>query len=425
MDGDGADVVQDGVGRAGLEGTARGRDGERPGAGRAADVQNAAFDHAAVCAVGHVTGQVGRLIVRVGRLGSQRDARAGQDVRPREGIEMEPLRLARRGGRAGEEDEVRAAAQLAVRRAVDGRASGIARIDDARRCGAAAVEVDGGHAAELGHPFGQQRERQAGGNIRFVDGVENQRTVGLESCRGTRAEFLCGVELEVRRGDAVFDEHLAAAAGVLHGAPRRVAGRRDLDDVAGLQGLHGVERAGIAAVLGDGKDEAVLQNVARGRLVLNGADGRRECAGHRQLRLAAQRLEDDVVGFQAALRRGVIVAGIESDAVVARQGLVVEDFLLRAADRRRDLQLRRTDDGFAVGKEADGADVSARTEDALRDDEAVGDAVVHVEERAVHARDEHEILIFEELRRVVHRAAAIDDHRPHRAARRIGQGVLL
>ena len=343
-----------------------GRDGERPGAGRAADVQNAAFDHAAVRAVGHVTGQVGRLIVRVGRLGGQRDARAGQDVRPGEGIEVEALRLARRGGRAGEEDEVRAAAQLAVRGAVDGRASGIARIDDARRRGAAAVEVDRGHAAELGHPLGQQRERQPGGDTRFVDGVEDQRAVGLEARCGARAELVRGVELELRRGDAVFDEHLAAAAGVLHGAPRRVAGRRDLDDISGLEGLHGVECAGVAAVLRDGEDEAVLRNVARGRLVLNGADRRRECAGHRQLRLAAQRLEDDVVGFQAALRRGVIVAGVEADAVVARQGLVVEDFLLRAADRRRDLQLRRTDDGFAVGKEADGADVSARTEDALR-----------------------------------------------------------
>ena len=75
-------------------------------------------------------------------------------------------------------------------------------------------------------------------------------------------------------------------------------------------------------------------------------------------------------------------------------------------------------------------DVAARAEHALRHDQAVGDAGVHVEERAVHARDEHEILIFEELRHVVHRAAAIeriavDDHWAHRAARRIGQGVLL
>ena len=116
-----------------------------------------------------------------------------------------------------------------------------------------------------------------------------------------------------------------------------------------------------------------------------------------------------MVAVDAAPGRGVVIARIQPDAVIFTQRLVVENFRLCAVGRlHRDLQTGLPDDGAAVVKEADGLDIAAGAQHALRHDQTIGNAVMHVEKRAVHARHEHQVVVVQIRRGLLHAAAPVE-----------------
>ena len=72
------------------------------------------------------------------------------------------------------------------------------------------------------------------------------------------------------------------------------------------------------------------------------------------------------------------------------------------------LQPRLAEDGRAIGAEADGLRVARRAKIPVRDDQAVGDAVCHIEKAAVDGRDDRPAGLGQLRRESVERAAAVE-----------------
>ena len=94
------------------------------------------------------------------------------------------------------------------------------------------------------------------------------------------------------------------------------------------------------------------------------------------------------------------------------------------------MHVRISDNNTAVSAETDGVDVAARAKNAVRYNEAVGNAGRHIKKRAVHASDQAEIFIFQIGCDLAHRASAvkrraIDHHRTDGEVGFVCKHVLL
>ena len=114
-------------------------------------------------------------------------------------------------------------ALTAVRRLVDGAGGQLVRLCDRERRGAAAVQTQGRHTAQLNQPLGHLSHRGSDGmsGPAAVNGVEHQRTVRLLSNGGTGRR----ASLQARDHCAVFYQGIQRTQRILHIVPSAV-GRR-------------------------------------------------------------------------------------------------------------------------------------------------------------------------------------------------------
>ena len=340
------------------------------------------------------------------------------------GVEEQTVCLLHFGLFAHEEDEIGARAHRAVGGGVGCSTLVVARVLHAYHRRAAAVQVEGSITAELCHLVGQIVEIDTGRITGLVGGVDDERAVGFPADGGSGALLVFRVEREAGQRLAVFYQHIAAATGVGNTLPHIVAERGDGQRISDLHGLEARKCARVGRLFRDGQDESTLRNGARGGVFHDFRRLQRHFARKRQLSLAAgDRREDNIIGSDRVLCRGVVVARVKTDAVCGRERLIIKD--LRAVQRASGhvhMHVRVSDDGGAAFGKANRVDAAARAQNAVRNDKTVGNAGRHIKKRAVHASDQAEIFIFQIGCDLAHGASAVErraiDH--HRTDGEVG-----
>ena len=331
-----------------------------------------------------------------------------------------------------EENEVGARAHRPVRGGVCRGAFVIARILHADHRRAAAVQIERRLAAERFHHVCKIVKVHAGGVGRLVCRINDDGAIRLDANGGSGALLVPGVEREVFQRTFVFHQQVSAAAGIGNILPLVRAANRNGDAVSDLECLHVGKDACVARLFCNREDEAARGNGAGGGALRNFRDLQRHLARKRQFAVASRNgLEHKIVGGDGVFRRRVIIARVKSDAVGGCENLIIEDFRIaeRAAGQQH-MQVGACDDGAAVFEKADGIDIAARAQYAVRDNEAIGNAGRHVKERAVHTGNQTQVLIVQIRCDLAHGASSIecrpvDHHRLHIAAGLICKRVLL
>ena len=382
-------------------------------------------------AEGHARRDCRRHIAAVSGLDSHGELRAGQRVAA-EGIQIQLRGRARVLLLADKEDEVRAFAQLSVRRHIRRRARGVAGIGDACGGRAAAVEIQGRPAAERKHPLGQLRKRQTVGIARLVAGIQNERAVVCHADGRAGGHFLRGIECKVRADLPVFNQHITAACGGGHILPARGAGDLKRHLLAHDHALERGERAFIGGVVRNGKQEAVLRDGAGLRILHHADDLDGQRLPQAQLRrTGADRADDHMIALNGILGAGVVVLRVQEHAVLLCHGLVIVEHQRRIrAVVQRDGDGRVADERGAIGQKAHRVGRAAGAQDAVRDDDAVGNAGRPVKERTVDPRDHAVALLLKRLDGLVHGAGAVErraegDDGPHLRLFFIGKDILM
>ena len=279
---------------------------------------------------------------------------------------------------------------------VDGLGGGGVRLGDGHGSGAAAVQAQRRHAAQLYEPLGHLGHGRTDGvaGLAAVNGVEHQRTVSLLAHGGA------GVGTGGESGDhgAVFHQGVKGAQGVLHVIPLLAGGRGGEGD----GGAHGDLAQGvhvIAVGLGIGREHHLVFPDGRGggslpHLVHRDHQG--FVQSQRALLNGAQHVHAGLGGAGGML--GVEVIGIEVNAAGGHPGLVDAGQLAHhlggvagvvrhgVAQVGRDLDGGLAQHGGTVGAEADGVIAAVTAADlALGHHKADGQARAEVIEVAVHA----------------------------------------